>query len=186
MEVARPRDHMLRNKKCCNIQSKSITVRSQKFCCQKKMARISSPRYVHYLPPNTSHETSYYYSPSRVHQDEKYYSEADNRIVSYEINYHDMHHINQQSNTILHPDTMEPIDPKKLLSESKTEREKQVVSESSGTVELRINGSWSLGITMSSDGLVQKIHEGTPASRARLIFESRVRSIDRFHFSIFA
>jgi hypothetical protein len=135
----------------------------------------------HSLPSSTSYDTSYRYSPARVYQEERYYSEADTRIVSYDKSYYETHH---RSETILHPDTMEPMDANKLQSISKADRDSKVNSRSKGSVELRIDGSWSLGITMSSDGLVQKIHEGTPASRAKLIFESRVRSIVETHISI--
>ncbi len=137
-----------------------------------KMARNSTGWF---LPRSTaSHETSYYSSP-KMYRDETYYS--DMKIVNYERNYSDSR--NRSFEPILHPDTMEPMDPNKLRTISRAEQESKVFSRSKASVELRIDGSWSLGITMSSDGLVQKIHEGTPASRARLIFESRVSLI--FH-----
>jgi hypothetical protein len=68
--------------------------------------------------------------------------------------------------TILHPDTMLPMDPTfhGSLKENRSQR----------PVELRIDGSWSLGITLFNDGVVKHIGAGTPASRARLIFESKV------------
>ena len=68
---------------------------------------------------------------------------------------------------ILHPDTMLPIDVSKL--------------EANGPLE-RIDGAWSLGITLSTDGVVRSIGDGTPASRSRIVFESKVTeySIDLF------
>jgi hypothetical protein len=136
---------------------------------EKSMARNSSG----WLPPSTtSYETSYYSSPT-VYQDKRYIP------YSYERKYSETQH--RSNEAILHPDTMEPMDPNKLQTISKAERDSKAISRLKGPVELRIDGSWSMGITMSSDGLVQRIHEGTPASRAKLIFESRVRSKAESH-----
>ena len=153
----------------------SATVR---FFLVRNMARNSTGWF---LPPTTtsydttSYDTSYYSSP-RVYRDGKNHS--DTRIVNHERNYYDQH---RSFEPMLHPDTLEPMDPNMLQNQnvSKAERANQAISRSKGPVELRIDGSWSLGITMSSDGMVQRIHEGTPASKARLIFESRVRTMNK-------
>jgi hypothetical protein len=34
---------------------------------------------------------------------------------------------------------------------------------------------WQIGLTLGSQGIVQKIVDGTPAQRAKLVFESRVK-----------
>ena len=68
------------------------------------------------------------------------------------------------THTILHPDTLLPMDLKRL----------EEIGRSRGTVPWGVDESWSLGITLSKDGVVGNIGDGTPASRARLVFESKV------------
>jgi hypothetical protein len=147
------------------------------YCAQKCRCHLFFSKQMAqsagWLPQTTApHETSHY-SSHTVYQNEK--NSYDTRIVNYEKKYVDIQ--NRSYEPILHPDTLKPMDPNKLQAILKAERESRETSRSAGPVELRISGSWSLGLTISRDGLVQKIHDGTPASRARLVSESRVRSV---------
>ena len=88
---------------------------------------------------------------------------------------------------MLHPDTLKPVDQQTLErlahQHNPTSSNRNTLQ---GPVELRMDGSWSLGITMTNEGVVQSITEGTPASRPRLIFESRVRQdLILKHFCIY-
>ena len=136
-----------------------------------------------FLPQSNASYEPYSYSSSREYRDDR--NDSGIRIHDYERNYLDIQHRNTQHRTyesMLHPDTLEPMDPNKLQLMLNTQRNREAIPHSKRPVEVRIDGSWSLGITMSSDGVVTRIHDGTPASRAMIVFESKVRRRDKFPF----
>ena len=64
----------------------------------------------------------------------------------------------------LHPDTLLPMNEK----------------EAGPSKDLRSNheeDSWQLGLVLGGQGKVQRVVDGTPAHKAKLVFESQVRTL---------
>ncbi len=74
---------------------------------------------------------------------------------------------------VLHPDTMLPVDLNSLPKESKISRRARPTSSSMFSSQ----GAWDLGIDVEDDGKVLGFRDDSPASRAELVFESKVAHI---------
>ncbi len=90
-------------------------------------------------------------------------------------NMHQYVRFREEKQVVLHPDTMMPVSSASIqVMAEGSPLHRQLTKRHDQIAQVRIDGSWNLGIAITKEGLVRSVQDNTPASRARIIFESKV------------